>query len=184
MKQPRVLLYDLESAGVNALKSDLGFMIVFGYKWLGDKRAQVLTIDRKSLQKFSDKKLLEKVCEVVNQADVCVTHYGSIFDKKFLQGRLMINNLPGWSHPVMRDTCMGLRAVTNFSSKRLKHAAHIMQFRHKKMENNWPVAWFQVMRGDMKALRGLAEYCKGDVEALEELYLRLRPYIKAWKEKE
>ena len=34
----------------------------------------------------------------------------------------------------------------------------------------------------MEALRGLAEYCKGDVMALEELYLRLRGFIKAWRE--
>ena len=182
MDKTKILLYDIETAGVNALKSDLGFVIVFGYKWLGEKHAHTLTISKKDLQKFHDKNLLIKVSKLLQQADVVVGHYASIFDKKFLQGRFMIHDLPAFKHPPMRDTCMGLRAVTNFSSKRLKHAAKIMKFRHQKKENNWPLSWFQVMRGDMKALKGLAEYCKGDVMALEELYLRLRGYIKAWRE--
>ena len=184
LKNPRILLLDIESCGVNALKADLGFVIVFGWKWLGEKSAHALTISKQDLQKFSDRNLLIRASKLIQEADFTVGHYSSIFDKKFIQGRLMINNLPAFYFPRMRDTCLGLRAVTNFSSKRLKHAAKIMKFRHQKMENNWPSAWMQIMRGDMRALRGLAEYCKGDVLALEELYLRLRPYIKAWKEKE
>lgn len=183
MKHPRILLYDIETAGVNALKSDLGFIICIGYKWLGEKRAHVLTIGQPSLQHFSDRTLLGEFSPLLEAADYCVTHYGSVFDKKFIQGRLLINDLPPVVHPPMRDTCMGLRAVTNFSSKRLKHAAKILKFRHQKLENNWPVAWMEIMRGNMKTLQDLATYCKGDVLALEELYLRLRPYVKAWKEK-
>ena len=176
----KTLIYDIETAGVNALKADLGFVIVFGYKWLGEKSAHVLTINQKDLQKFDDRELLVRVSKLLQQADVVVTHYGSNFDKKFLQGRLMINDLPGFPHPPVRDTCLGLRVVTNFSSKRLKHAAKIMQFKHQKLENDWPRAWFQIMRGNMKVLRDLAKYCIGDVLADEELYLRLRPYVKAW----
>lgn len=182
MKNPRILFYDIESAGVNALKADLGFVIVFGYKWSDESTAKVLTVDRKSLGKFSDRDLLVKVSQILNEADIAVTHYGSIFDKKFLQGRLMINHLPPITHPKMRDTVFGLRAVTNFSSKRLKHVAKILKFRHQKKENNWPVAWFEVMQGNMKTLKALAVYCKGDVLALEELYGMLKGYVKAWKE--
>ena len=184
MRKPRILFYDIETAGVNALKSDLGFVICIGYKWLDRKQAHVLTIGQPSLQHFDDRTLLGEFSSILEEADICVTHYGSVFDKKFLQGRFLINNLPPIVHPPMRDTCMGLRAVTNFSSKRLKHAAKILKFRHQKLENNWPIMWFEVMRGNMKSLRALAVYCKGDVLALEELYLRLRPYVKAWKDKE
>src|SRR3990167_2779890 len=115
----KTLIYDIETAGVNALKADLGFVIVFGYKWLGEKSAHVLTINKKDLQKFDDRELLVRVSKLLQQADVVVTHYGSNFDKKFLQGRLMINDFPGFPHPPVRDTCLGLRVVTNFSSKRL-----------------------------------------------------------------
>ena len=183
-KQQRILLYDIETAGVNARKSDLGFVIVFGYKWLGERAVHALTLKHDDLKRFSDKKLLVKASELLSIADAVVAHYGSVFDKKFIQGRLLINHLPPVIHPPMRDTCFALRAITNFSSKRLKHAAKILQFRHQKLENNWPIAWFKVMQGDMKTLHKLAEYCKGDVLALEELYLSISDYVKAWKEKE
>lgn len=173
---PKVLLFDIESAGVNALHSDLGFVIVFGYKWLGEKQAHALTVTQSELRKFDDNALLRRASKLFEEADLCVGHFASVFDRRFIQGRLLINNLPPIAPVKMRDTCMLARSIANFSSNRLKHLAKLLQLRHQKLENNWPTAWFQVMKGDMKALKGLADYCKGDVLALEELYLRLRPF--------
>jgi len=180
MPQSKVLFYDIETAGVNALKGDLGFVIVFGYKWAHEQKAHSIIIDQDSLKKFNDKKLLREVVKLLKGADIVVAHYGALFDKRFLQGRLMVNNLAGFPHPVMRDTCLTMRKVANFSSNRLKHLAKILDFRHQKLENDWPKAWFQVMRGNIKVLKALARYCKGDVLALEELYWRIAPYVKAW----
>jgi len=55
---PRILSFDIESAGVNALKSDLGFVILFGYKWAHEPHAHVLTLAPQSLRRFDDKALL------------------------------------------------------------------------------------------------------------------------------
>ena len=174
MAEPKILLFDLETAGVNALKSDLGFVICFGYKWAGERKAHCLIIDEKSLAKFDDRKLLKEASEIMNEADILVTHFGSVFDRRFFQGRLLINGLPPIAPTKMRDTCMMSRSIANFSSNRLKHLAKILSLDSQKLENNWPRAWFKVMQGDMKALKGLATYCKGDVLALEELYNRLK----------
>jgi uncharacterized protein YprB with RNaseH-like and TPR domain len=176
VSQPKILFYDIETDGVNALRSDLGFAMVFGYKWAHEKTAKVITIDRKSLRRFSDKILLEKAIPILEQADLVVAHYGAVFDRRFIQGRLLINNLPPIPNTKMRDTCMIARSVANFSSNRLKHLCKILNLRHQKLENNWPSAWFQVMQGNRRVLNELATYCKGDVLALEELYYRLRPF--------
>jgi uncharacterized protein YprB with RNaseH-like and TPR domain len=175
----KILFFDIESAGVNALKSDLGFVILFGYKWAHEKEAHVLTADQKSLRAFDDKPLLTRASQLLTEADLTVAHFGSIFDRRFIQGRLLINGLPPIPPTKMRDTCLIARSVANYSSNRLKHLAKILNLRHQKLENNWPTAWFKVMQGDIKALKGMAEYCKGDVMALEELYLRLRPFDNA-----
>jgi DNA-binding phage protein len=161
---------------VNALKSDLGFVILFGYKWSNEKHAKIISIDKRSLRAFDDSKLLKKASRLLEQADITVAHFGSVFDRRFIQGRLLINKLPPIPPTKMRDTCMIARSVANFSSNRLKHLAKILSFRHQKLENNWPEAWFKVMQGDMKHLRAMAEYCKGDVLALEELYYALRAF--------
>ena len=179
MNKPRILFWDLETAGVNALRSDLGFVIVFGYKWSDEKRARSITIDQSSLRKFSDHKLLQETSKLLNEADLTVAHFGSVFDRRFFQGRLLINKLPPIPPTKMRDTCFISRSVANYSSNRLKHLAKILDLRHQKLENNWPTAWFKVMQGDMKALAGLAHYCEGDVLALEELYHRLLPFDNA-----
>jgi uncharacterized protein YprB with RNaseH-like and TPR domain len=170
------LYFDIESAGVNALKSDLGFVILFGYKWNHEAEAKCIAIDGKALRKFDDSKLLQKASKLLEAADLTVAHFGSVFDRRFIQGRLLINKLPPIPPTKMRDTCMIARSVANFSSNRLKHLAKILNLRHQKLENNWPIAWFKVMQGDKKVLRELGEYCKGDVLALEALYQALKPF--------
>lgn len=180
----KVLFVDIETAGVNALRSDLGFVICFGFKWAGEKRAHCLTIDqfgswKGSVKGFSDKKLLEAASKIFNAADIVVAHFGSVFDRRFLQGRLLLNNLPPIPNTKMRDTCIIARSVANFSSNRLKHLAKILGLKEQKRENGWPQSWMQVMAGDKKALKRLADYCKGDVLVLEELYNRLAPFDSA-----
>lgn len=175
-KQPRVLFFDIESAGVNALRADLGFVIVFGYKWLGEKKAHSLVISKADLRRFSDYNLLVKASKLFQEADIIVGHYASVFDRRFIAGRLLIHGLPPVPPTKLRDTVFIARSVANFSSNRLKHLAKILNLKHQKLDNNWPIAWFEVMQGDSKALKGMAKYCEGDVLALEELYLRLRAY--------
>lgn len=173
---PRILFFDIETAGVNALKSDLGFVILFGYKWSDEKTAHVLKIDRSSLRHFSDRKLLEQASRILAEAGIVVAHYGSVFDRRFIQGRLLINNLPPIPPTKMRDTKFIASSNANFSSNRLKNLAKTLGLKNRKTDNNWPTAWFKVMQGDMKALDQMAIYCKHDVLALEELYYRLRPF--------
>lgn len=179
MSDAKILFYDIESAGVNALRSDLGFVILFGYKWAHEKQAKVIEIDRKGLKGFDDRRLLVEASKLYAEADLVVGHYASVFDRRFIQGRLLINGLPPIPATKMRDTCMIARSVANYSSNRLKHLAKILKFKNQKLENNWPVAWFKVMQGDAKTLHDLGVYCKGDVMALEELYYRLLPFDNA-----
>lgn len=173
---PRILFFDIETAGVNALKADLGFCVMFGYKWAHEKDAKVITARKRDLRHFQDAWLLSKMSKLYEKADLVVAHYGAKFDRRFLQGRLLINGMSPIPNTKMRDTCLIARSVANFSSNRLKHLCKILGFDNQKLENNWPTAWFKVMQGDTKHLKAMAEYCKGDVLALEELYYALRPF--------
>jgi len=159
VSEPKILYFDIESAGVNALKSDLGFVIIFGYKWNYEDEVKALTIEKQDLVNFDDKALLIEASKLLEEAHICVGHFSSVFDRRFIQGRLLIHGLPPIPPTKMRDTCMIARSVANFSSNRLKHLAKILELRHQKLENNWPSAWFQVMQGNMAALKGLATYC-------------------------
>jgi uncharacterized protein YprB with RNaseH-like and TPR domain len=182
-EEPKILFFDLETAGVNALRSDLGFVVCFGYKWAHEDKVHCLTIDLgRTKDKFSDRELLKQASAIFEQADLVVAHFGSVFDRRFLQGRLLINELPPIPQTKMRDTCFMARSIANFSSNRLKHLANILDLKNKKQDKDrdddapWPGAWFKVLAGDQKALQGMAKYCKQDVLVLEELYDRLKTF--------
>lgn len=181
MSESKILFWDLETAGVNALKSDLGFVLMVGYKWNYESETKILTIAKKDLKHFNDGPLLKDFAEIYNEADLTVAHFGSVFDRRFFQGRLLIHNLPPIPPTKMRDTCMIARSVANFSSNRLKNLGTTLHLQHQKMEkgDGWPQWWFKAMQGDMKAVADMAEYCKDDVRALEELYYRLLPFDNA-----
>jgi uncharacterized protein YprB with RNaseH-like and TPR domain len=178
---PKILFFDIESGGVNALKSDLGFCLMVGYKWNYEKSAHVLTIEHRHLRHFNDGPLLKEFSAIYNQADLTVAHFGSVFDRRFIQGRLMIHNLPPIPFTRMRDTCMIARSVANYSSNRLKNLGTTLSLKNQKEEkgSGWPAWWFKAMQGDMGAIRKMAHYCKADVLATEELYYRLLPFDNA-----
>jgi uncharacterized protein YprB with RNaseH-like and TPR domain len=181
--KPRILFFDLETDGVNALKADLGFVVCFGYKWAGERTTYCLTIDQESLARNDDSKLLIEASAIFEQADIVVAHFGSVFDRRFLRGRLLVHHLPPIPTTKMRDTCMIARSVANFSSNRLGHLAEILGLKQKKYQkkggSEWPGWWYRVMRGDMEALAAMAEYCKQDVRTLEAVYNALLPFDNA-----
>jgi hypothetical protein len=173
---PRILSFDIETAGINAFKADLGFVILFGYKWSDEEEAHVITLDKEGLRNFDDRRLLKRASQLFADADLVVGHFAAPFDRRFLNGRLLIHGLSPLPPTRLRDTCLIARSIGTFSSNRLKHLANLLKLRHRKLENDWPRAWFQVLQGNREALRKLGEYCKGDVLAVEELYFKLRPF--------
>jgi hypothetical protein len=179
----RILFFDFESAGVNALKADLGFAVVFGYKFADEDEPHSITIRKGDLKKFDDRWLLTQASRVFEASDLVVGHFASVFDRRFFQGRLAINDLPSIPPTKMRDTCMIARSAFNFSSNRLKHLSQVLNLSEQKQEkragHDWPGWWFGVMQGNMKALKDMAAYCRQDVLTVEALYHRLLPFDNA-----
>lgn len=194
---PRILIWDLETNGVNALYADLGFITCFGYKWMGEKETHCLTIaDFPKFQKalnrmkhgdFSkkniddlhdDSELLDKAIEIMKQADLLVAHYGEKFDKPFLKTRLLLNKKLSLPPTKQIDTCFIGWKHLKLRSNRLKHLAEVLGCENKKQEKGggWPNWWHRSMSGHVESIKAMADYCKQDVRTLEDIALRLRPY--------
>lgn len=179
-KWPRVLFWDLETAGVNAFSADQGYIVCFGYKWLGDKDTKCLTVlDFPGKNCQDDTKLLSAALEIMEDADLLVAHYGDRFDRKFFEARLLRAGLKPIPGTRQVDTCLLARAKLKLSSNRLANLASFLGVETQKMAkgNGWPSWWMGALRGDKKSILAMAKYCRVDVQCLSEIYLRIRHLI-------
>ena len=179
----RILLFDIESAGVQGLRADRGFVVCFGYKWLGEKDTHVLTIKdypktfRHDCQ--DDAALLGDVLKILEEADLVVAHYGQKFDLPFLRSRLARAGLNPVPQTRNTDTCLIARSYFKLSSNRLDNLAQFLGCNERKMEKGrgWPDWWMGTLKGDKASIDAIANYCKQDVRTLEAVFLKMRNII-------
>jgi len=186
MSKPKVLIWDLETGGVNAFKANLGFILNFGYKWLGEEKTHVLRVSdypnwfkKNRRLPVNDKPLLKEVLKIMEQADLMVAHYGDKFDRRFFQGRCVIQGLKPPPPTKQRDTWRIARTAFAFQSNRLGALAQIFNLherKHQKSSSEWPGWWHRAMAGDETAINAMGKYCAQDVRTLEQVYLRIRQY--------
>ena len=149
--KPRILIWDIETGGINAFKADLGMMLCFGYKWLDEKKTHVLRVSDypgwwKRGRGVDDRRIMMDALTIIGQADWTVAHYGERFDRKFLHGRCVIHDLPAPPPVKMRDTWRIARSAFAFSSNRLQNLAKVMHLqdqKYMKTANEWPGWWFR-----------------------------------------
>ena len=177
---PKILVFDIETAGVQGLSADRGFVVCFGYKWLGEKSTHCLTIaDFPGRNVHDDTQLLKRAIEVLEKADGSVAHFGAKFDKPYLQARLLQADLDHIPDNKLTDTCLLARTHLRLSSNRLGNLAAFLHVDTQKMDKRggWPDWWMGALRGDKKSISLMATYCKQDVQCLEEVFLRMRHII-------
>jgi len=181
MPQPKVLIWDLETNGVNGLYADLGYILNFGYKWLGDPTTYVLRACDYPGKEWpvNDKPLIRHALKIMSEADLLVAHYGDKFDRRFFKGRCVIHGLNPPPPTIQRDTCKLAWIHFKFRSNRLAALAdHLNLSEHKyaKKRSEWPGWWLRAAAGNAHAIREMGEYCKQDVRTTEAVYLRIAPY--------
>lgn len=124
-----------------------------------------------------DFEVVRKLRDALADADVIVAHNGDKFDIKKLNTRLIIHGLPPLPKVPTVDTLKEVKKIASFSSNKLDYLSKVL-IGQGKIEVSYGL-WLDVMRGSKKALREMVEYNKVDVVRLEEVYLRLRPYMKS-----
>lgn len=184
-RKPRVLIFDIETGGINGFKADLARVYNFGCKWLGEPKVTVLTVDQypgwfSKKTGVSDRGICKAIEPIFNEADLVVGHFAEKFDRRFINGRRIINGLPPLSTITkLRDTWRMARTAFAFSSNRLGNLAMMLglpELKHQKTRHEWPGWWIRAAAGDESAIHDMAKYCAQDVRTTEQLYLRLAPY--------
>jgi len=187
----RVLLYDVEvSANVGdtwgkyeqnviQFRRDW-YMLCFAYKWLGEKKTHVVALpdfDRYKTDPENDIDVIEKLHKLFNEADIIIGHNSKSFDDKMSQTRMVIH---GFDPPLpykQLDTKQIAKASFRFTSNKLDDLAKFLKL-PGKLETGGYGLWLGCEAGDPSAWRKMKKYNKQDVVLLEQVYLRLLPWVK------
>lgn len=188
-KIPKILIWDCETAPMKAfvwsrwkqnvyLEQTISewFFLSFSAKWLysGEVISDVLT--PQEVKNEDDSRIVKKLWKLLDEADVVVAHNGIKFDIPKANSRFIINGLkpPRPYHVV--DTKVVAAKQFGFSSNKLDALCEYFGIEHK-MGTDFSL-WKHCMEGDEKSLKYMEKYNRKDTVILEEVYLRLRPWIK------
>lgn len=189
MPEPRILLFDTENA------PNLGYVwgkweqnvidfrqnwyfLSFAYRWLGEKKTTVCALPdypRYDAAKECDKALVKDLWRVLDEADICVAHNGDRFDLRKANARFVVHGLPPPSPHKSVDTLKLARKHFQFDSNKLDDLGQYLGV-GRKLPNTGKHLWFGCMQGDPKAWGVMRRYNAQDVELLERIYLKLRPW--------
>jgi uncharacterized protein YprB with RNaseH-like and TPR domain len=149
------------------------YMLSFAYKWLGDKK-----VNSYSLATFrgNKKKLIEKLWELFNEADVVCGHNAKQFDVKWANKSFVFYELTPPSPYKVVDTLTEARSKLKLNSNRLNDIGVYLGIGSKLETGGFPL-WKRCMAGEKKAFDLMEKYNRQDVALLEKVYLRLRPYM-------
>ncbi len=190
---PRVLIYDIETSLQLAAIFDLRnqdwinpdnliterHVISVCYKWLGEKTIHSISLldDPKRFAKdpHDDTYVVTQFHKVLGEADVIVAHNGNAFDYKYLKTRMLVHDLPALPPVTLIDTYLVAKQQFKFNSNRLNYLGKLLGVGGKAVTPNG--LWLDVLKGDRKAINIMVAYNKRDVTLLEDVFLKLRPYM-------
>lgn len=188
--EPRILLYDIETApnlayvwgkyeqDVIAYESEW-YMMTFSYKWLGEKRVIARGLPDYPLYKKqpeNDKALVSELHKLFSDADVVIAHNGDAFDQKKSQARMIYHGLTPPAPYKQIDTKKVARKYFNFNSNKLDDLGKLLGC-GQKLDTGGFELWLGCMNGNISAWNKMKRYNKQDVVLLEEVYLKMRPWI-------
>lgn len=186
---PKVLLFDIETAPIKAYVWNLWrtnvhneqiidewFCLAWSAKWLYSKDIMGDVLTPEEAKGEDDKRIMTSLWKLIDKADIVVTHNGNKFDIPRINARFIINGLAPTKPYFSVDTCQIAKKQFGFSSNKLDALAGYFNIPHK-LETSFEL-WKKCLDGDKQSLTYMLKYNKMDVAILEEVYLKLRPWIK------
>ena len=182
--QSKILLLDIETSpniGYTWGKYEVDVIefikqwtiLCFAYKWLGDETKVVARCD---FPGQSEQSVLKKLWDLLDTAEVVVWQNGDKFDMRKINTRFLQFRMPPPSPYKTVDTLKVARKFA-FNSNKLDDLGNDLN-EGRKIKHSGFELWKGCMAGDKKSWAMMKKYNKQDVELLERIYLRLRPWVK------
>jgi DNA polymerase elongation subunit (family B) len=180
----KILLLDIETSPYTALVwgvrkqylsshnlVDTAGVLCWAAKWLGD---QYTYFD--SVQRSGEEGMLSSVHAMLEEADVVITYNGNSFDLPILNREfLKIGKYPPKPYASL-DLYRKIRSKFRFPSNKLDDVLKELGFEGKSKHRGMQL-WIDCMAGKRDAWKEMETYNVQDVTELENLYVRILPWI-------
>lgn len=188
-KVPNILFLDIETVPMKAYiwarwKQNIyldqtiseWYILCWSAKWLNKSKIYSGCLTPEEVSKEDDKRILGDLWTLLDQADIVVAHNGKKFDIPKINTRLIINGyIPPSPYKQIDTLDVALRHF-KFSSNKLDALATYFGIENK--DHTDFNLWVKCMKGDKKSLEYMLNYNIKDVLILEQVYIKLRPWIK------
>lgn len=185
---PRVLFLDLETApatvvtfgrfNVNITQDHVikegHYMLTAAWSWLGSDTVYRIRLDPDEAISGDDSDIAAALYEVIEEADVVISHNGIRFDMPVIKTRLLANGFPPHKTVKVLDT-LKMAKHFRFPSNKLDSIAAYLKL-GRKVDTGGIDLWVRCINGDNAALEQMTEYNDHDVVLLKEVYNKLAAF--------
>lgn len=182
---PRILTLDIETSpgladiwalwdqnvGLSQLR-EVTAVICFAAKFHGEDKVHF----HSSFHDGHDE-MIAAAHALLDEADIVVHFNGTSFDMPHLNREFILAGLPPYSPVAQVDLLKVVKSRFKFMSNKLAHVSTQLGL-EGKLEHSGHELWVKCLAGDEDAWATMREYNVQDVVLTEQLYDRLRPWVK------
>lgn len=173
----KIIYWDIEASDLSA---NWGTIFCIGYQIEGGKPNCISITDFPGWEKepWNDYNVISTFLKILSLSDIGieVTHYGTNYDKPFLQARMAYHGLGVFPLLGHVDTYYIAKSKLAIKGKSLGSIAEFLGCRFKKTALS-PEVWRRAGRGDRAALAYIVKHCIADVRVLRQVYKKLAPML-------
>jgi hypothetical protein len=167
-------LFD-QNISIEQIISDMCVLSWAG-KFLNEDEIYSDILTSKEAPKKNDKRIVETCHEFLSKCDIVIGHNFLAFDGKILSGQFLTYGLEPLRY-ITVDTLVVAKSNFRFSSNKLKFINDKLGIRNKH-DNDGFELWKQCHKGNQESLNKMLAYNLGDIVATEDLFYKIRPYVK------
>lgn len=188
-KKAKILLFDIETAPNLAWvwgkwQQDVvefeqeWYMLSWSAKWVGGKQITKCLADYPGYVPGSqdDKALVTELWDLFNQASILIAHNGHRFDIKRSNTRFIEHGLTPPEPSKVVDTLRVAKRHFAFNSNKLDDLGRRLNVGRKVTTGGFAL-WRGCMEGDAKSWALMKKYNRADVQLLEQVYEKMKPWI-------
>ena len=157
------------------LEGNRSYMMSIAMKWLGEDKVHYF-----ETRTEDDSQLIKDTLKFLDEADIVIAHNGKSFDMRKINAYAITNGINPPSPYRQIDTLIEARKHFMFERNTLAHLADTLDCSPKLDHAQFQgfELWKECMAGNDDAWAEMKLYNVEDVNVLEEVYLKMRPYIK------